>query len=151
MRRINRKTFSILCFLVFFFSFDIYPLELMPHNGLPLSPPLRTCDELFREFYAAASICRFIESQGKLDEYSYLDNVLLWAREVNMAFSGVEVLASRHEIIIELLRDGMAVRYFDPGEADIIPRFSDMKRTRTKVINKRLWRQVLYRAKSIEG
>jgi hypothetical protein len=123
----------------------------MPHNGVPLSPPLRTCDGPFREFYAAASVCRFIESQEKLDENSYLDVVLLWAGEVNMVFSGVKVFVSRYEIIIELLRDGMAVRYFDPGKADIIPRFSDMKRTRTKVINKRLWRQVLYRTKPIGG
>lgn len=114
-----------------------------------LAPELRTVTSEFKEFYTATSICKIIEQGGNLGSNSYLNDILPRIEALKKDYRNLSVTILPHEIVIEIPDEGMAVRYFDPRNANIVTPFSNISGLRTKIINNGLSRQIIYRAKAL--
>lgn len=113
-----------------------------------LAPELRTATD-FKEFYTAVSICRTIEQKGSLDSNSYLNDILSRLETLKRNYRDLSITVLPHEVIIDIPDEGMAVRYFDPRNANVVTPFSNISQLCTKVINDRLCRQIIHRTRAI--
>jgi len=117
-----------------------------PAKHSKLAAKLRTTLSGFKERCKAAAICRFIEKNIN----SSLEDVRTQFQNVKSNFENIHFSFLPNEIIIEIPEEGMAVRYFNPTEANAITPYSDIRRFRTKEINPGfLSRQIIYRIKAL--
>lgn len=137
MKRLAIKSISLVLLLAFLTNTACYGL----------APELRTATPAFKEFYTAASICRTIEQEGNLDSNSYINDILPRIEALKKNYDNVSVTILPHEVVIEIPAEGMAVRYFNPHNANVVTAFSDITKLRTKIIGKKLCRQIIYRTK----
>jgi len=125
---------------------------ILPHTAEHnLAPPLMLSDEEKQATFQAALICETIEKRA-LHNYThpiYLDDILLWKKATDRGFEGCVFKNYDSEIRIHLPSSNTAVRYFDPNLVSEIPIFADTSKTiETVELNDRLWRQVIYTAKT---
>ncbi len=137
-----RKLMLRVVYLVLFLSFVVNTC------CYGLAPELRTATPEFKEFYTAASICRTIE-QGNLDSNSCIDNIFPKLEALKRSYRNVSITILPHEVIVDIPGEGMAVRYFDPRNANVVTPFSNISKLRTKIINGKLLRQIIYRTKAL--
>ena len=146
MRRISLKYISCLVLLSFLIQIPAYSFDTSTQQ---LSAPSKINNSHFKELYTAASICRFIEQDGTLDNKSYLNNLLDKLEAIKTNYENIYVSILPYEVIIEIPNEGMAVRYFDPTKANVITPYSDISKLQTKVISPRLNRQIIHRIKAL--
>jgi shikimate 5-dehydrogenase len=103
----------------------------------------------FANSYTVAVICRAIEKYVSLDDQETINNIYTWA--TSSPNTDVRITPGAHEVIIDIPGEGLAVRYFDPTQANLITPYSDMSGFSTRVVGSRLHRQVIRRTKSLKG
>lgn len=137
-------------FLVFLLTFCI---ETCVYSVVPsdqtLSPPIQQLqNEAVDLSLTVTAICRYIEEKGLTDNSGYLDDVY---DRVNRAGqnAGFCMTVRPYEVVIEVPREHMAIRYYDPAKAPTITPYSDVRDLYTKVVNHRLCRQVIHRRKAL--
>jgi hypothetical protein len=112
-----------------------------------LSPPISFQINEFANSYTVAAICRAIEKYVSLDDREAINNIYTWATSSPNA--DVQITLGAHEVIIDIPGEGLAVRYFDPTQANLISPYSDMSGLSTRVVGSRLHRQVIIRIKAL--
>ena len=122
MKKYTLQIFTII-FLFIFTSYNLcYPIDL---RGETLSPVLSFQDEAFKGSYTLSSICRYIEQ--RLDIYSdtLINDIRTWAR--SNPNPDIWITSDiPHEITIEVLSEGLAVRYYVPSETHPVATFNDV-------------------------
>ena len=114
-----------------------------------ISSPLSFQMEEFGNSYTVAAICRSIEKFVSLDNEKAIGNICSWANKAPN--SEMVITSGINEIIIDIPREGMAIRYFVPGKIQTVTPYNDVFRMRTIVITPQLCRQVMYRTTAIQG
>jgi hypothetical protein len=112
-----------------------------------LAPELRSTSAEFLGSFTAAAICRYIEGDDALNDSLYLNNVLEKMRDSRY----VHVTARPYEVIIDIPSEALAVRYFDPVQANPLTPYSyhEISKLNIERLNPRLRRQVIHRIKAL--
>ena len=108
-----------------------------------LSPPLSLKDDAFMKSLTVRAICRYIEKNGFNPDA--LDLAEVCSRLGDRFLKGLNITVLPHEVTIDIPEEQLAVRYFDPENANVLVPYSDVSKLRTQVINDRLYKQVVYR------
>ncbi|MFA6635792.1 MAG: deaminase [Candidatus Omnitrophota bacterium] len=101
----------------------------------------------FNNSYTVAAICRAIEKNISLNDREAINNIYTWV--TSSPSDDVEITLGSHQVMIDIPKEGLAVRYFDPAEANIVTPYSDLSGLLTKVVSSRLHRQVITRIKAL--
>jgi len=112
-----------------------------------LSPEFRTKMADFRELFKAVAICNFIEKNQNLNS---VKDVLDKTSSIDSNFENIQYsLTLPYDMIMEIPGEGLAARYFDPTKANVITPYSDVTNLSTKIITKKLHRQIIHRIKAL--
>lgn len=130
------------------------PFSSDPAKNSKLAVKLRTTTRDFKERYKVAAICRFIEEKSDLE---YIESVEKWKEILEADFEDIIVIRKStpqgelSEIIIEIPKEELAIRYFNPEKVNVITPYSDISKLQTKVIGPRLNRQIIHTVKALSN
>jgi hypothetical protein len=126
----------------------------IPKKNLPRDFVTRTKKKILQEephkfanSYTVAAICRAIERYVSLDDQEATNNIYTWA--TSSPNTDVQITLGAHEVIIDIPGEGLAIRYFDPTQANLVTPYSDVFSLSTRVISSRSYRQIIKREKAL--
>ena len=130
-----------------------------------LAPLSRINNVSFENSLTAAVICKYIERDGNMGGDSGLGDVMNRLSGHALDAAGVQSPAEHitaisllrnvkvlpDEVTIEIPHENLAVRYFNPGKANVVTPYSDVIRLSTTVISPGLHRQIIHRLPVLEA
>lgn len=129
-------------------------LNVFTADVLALAPEILLSSKEKSASFQVSCVCNLIEKRaayGKSISDIYLDDIQLWSRSTESAFSGCSFKIQPDEITIYLPQDNAAIRYYDsnPSKNRTFIPGTDWARTKTEVINERINRQVIFGIKAL--